>query len=60
MSKSLKVAAILLVTGLAIEALTLLWNHPLAFVSFIVPGGVLILAGVLIYVWSLLSRGAAT
>jgi predicted membrane channel-forming protein YqfA (hemolysin III family) len=59
MSKRLRIAGICLISGLGVEALTLLWSHPLAFVSFIAPGGVLILAGVLLYVWALLARAPA-
>jgi hypothetical protein len=59
MSKRLRIASWFLISGLGVEALSLLWNHPLAFVAFIVPGGVLILAGLGLYVWALLSRAPA-
>lgn len=56
MTGRLRWAGLLLVVGLVIEALSLLWSHPLAFVAFIAPGGVLITAGVLLYLWALLTR----
>lgn len=55
MSKRLKIAGLCLVTGLAVEALSLLWVHPLAFLAFI-GGGVLITVGVLFYVGSLVLK----
>ena len=55
MNKRLKIGGFCLVTGLAIEALSLLWVHPLAFLAFI-GGGVLITAGVLLYVGSLVLK----
>ncbi|MCH9650177.1 MAG: hypothetical protein K0U98_18210 [Deltaproteobacteria bacterium] len=51
--KPLLAAAVCIVAGLLVEALTLFGNHPLAFVAFILGGGVLIGAGVLLYLSSL-------
>jgi hypothetical protein len=45
----LKTAACLLIAGLLIEGITLYWAHPTSFLLFISLGGVLILAGVTIY-----------
>lgn len=45
-------AALLIILGLIVEALTLFGTHPLAFVGFILGGGVLIGAGVLLYLGS--------
>ena len=45
----LKMAAWLLIAGLAVEAMTIQWAHPMSFVLFIIVGGALILAGVATY-----------
>jgi predicted membrane channel-forming protein YqfA (hemolysin III family) len=44
--RKLKIAAYLL---LAVEGITLNWSHPTSFLLFIVLGGVLILAGIAVY-----------
>ncbi|HSK31479.1 MAG TPA: hypothetical protein VLA17_16080 [Candidatus Limnocylindria bacterium] len=44
-----KYAAYLLIAGLAVEGITLQWAHPTSFVVFIILGGILILAGIAIY-----------
>ena len=45
----LKLAAYLLIAGLALEGVTLQWAHPTSFVLFIVLGGVLVLGGLAVY-----------
>ena len=55
LERRLQFASFLSILGLAVEAGSLLWSHPLAFLGFIFPGGALILAGILIYLYSLLS-----
>lgn len=55
--RRLRVAGLLVLAGLAVEAVTLLWSHHLAFVLFLGIGGLLIVAGVLLYLWSLLRLG---
>jgi hypothetical protein len=55
-SKKLRVAGIFIILGLLIEALSLLWNHPLSFLAFVSVGGALLVFGVLIYLLALLSR----
>lgn len=42
--------------GLLVELFSLLWSHPLAFILFVVAGGLLIAAGILVYLYSLVSR----
>lgn len=51
--KRLKLAGLLLIAGLSIEALTVSWAHPTAFFAFALLGGTLVLAGVVLYLWSL-------
>jgi hypothetical protein len=49
LQRKLKIAAYLLITGLAVEGISLHWAHPTSFLLFISLGGVLILAGIAIY-----------
>jgi hypothetical protein len=51
----IKWASLLIGAGLLIQLGTLFRVHPLAFVTFVVVGCPLIVAGVLIYLWSLVS-----
>jgi hypothetical protein len=53
-SLSFRLSGILLVAGLCVEAVSLHWVHPIAFLAFFVIGGVLLAAGVLLYLSSLL------
>jgi hypothetical protein len=57
MERRLRIAGTLVVLGLLIELGSLLWSHPLAFILFIAVGGLLIGAGILVYLYSLVSRG---
>jgi hypothetical protein len=54
MERLLPISGILLITGLMIEAATLLWISPAAFLTFILGGGVLVMAGSLIFLYALL------
>ena len=56
--KRLRISGILVGLGLAVEAFTLLWSHPTAFLAFLFLGAVLVGAGVLVYFWSLVSAPA--
>jgi hypothetical protein len=42
--------------GLIIQMLTLLWTHPLAFMAFLLIGCPLVGAGILLYLYSLVSH----
>ncbi len=52
----LRLSGGLLAGGLVIEALTLFWSHPTAFLAFLGLGGVLVAAGLGIYAWAVVSR----
>jgi hypothetical protein len=54
-SKRLRAAGILIMLGLLVEALSLIWNHPLSFVAFLGIGGLMMFAGIVIYLTSLVS-----
>lgn len=54
--KRLRIAGGLVIGGLAVEGLSLLGlHHPWGFLSFATIGGVLVAAGVLVYLWSLVA-----
>jgi hypothetical protein len=48
-------SGLLVVAGLVLQMLTLLSIHPLAFVSFLLLGCPLVAAGMLLYLYSLVS-----
>jgi hypothetical protein len=55
LAKRLQIAGILLILGLVIEAVCLLWARPIAFVLFVAIGGLLLFAGIAVYLFSLVS-----
>jgi hypothetical protein len=55
MERRLRVSGILIVLGLVVEALSLIRTHPLAFLGFMFVGGGLLVAGIAIYLYSLVS-----
>jgi len=56
MERRLQVSGILLILGLLVEALCLFWTRPLAFVIFLGAGGLLLAVGILLFLFSLVSR----
>ena len=57
MTKILRFSGIMLILGLAIEAVSLAFNHPLSFMGFIIVGGTLMGVGVLLFLISLVDVG---
>jgi uncharacterized membrane protein YczE len=55
--KRIRVAGILLISGLLVELVTLRWSHPTAFLFFLLVGGTLMALGIAIYLFSLVSAG---
>jgi hypothetical protein len=53
MTRILRLSGVMLMIGLVIEAASLLFNHPLSFMGFIVIGGTLLGVGVLLFLISL-------
>jgi len=53
-SMSFRFSGLLLIIGLCIEAITLNWIHPIAFIAFFVIGGLFLGAGVLLFLYSVL------
>jgi len=57
--RQIRLAGILVVVGLVIQLASLIWNHPLAFLAFLFLGCPPVLAGILLYLYSLVSRQTA-
>ena len=53
----LQVSGVLIVAGLGVALATFFWNHPVSFFLFLVPGAGLMSAGMLLYLWSVVTRG---
>ena len=53
--KRIRLAGILLIAGLLVELATLRWLHPTAFLFFLLLGGLLMAAGIVVYLLSLVS-----
>ncbi len=51
----LRTAGILLIAALVVDAVSLLWSHPTAFLVFVFVGGGLMALGVLVYLYSIVS-----
>ena len=52
----LKLGGALLGSGLLVEALTIQWAHPTAFLVFLLLGGTLVLVGIVVSLRSLVSN----
>jgi predicted membrane channel-forming protein YqfA (hemolysin III family) len=55
----LRLSGIFIVLGLVVQALSLLWNHPLSFIAFITVGGLLLAVGIVLYLLTLVNVAAA-
>lgn len=53
--RRLQISGVLLILGLLVEAVCLIWRGPLAFLVFAGVGGLLLFAGIMIYLLSLVS-----
>ena len=56
LEKRIRRSALLISLGVVVLLVSLLWGHPLSFLSFLVIGCPLILAGALLYLYSLATR----
>jgi len=57
LERRLQLSGILLILGLLVEAACLLARGPIAFLVFVGLGGLLFAAGMLLYLYSLVSTG---
>jgi hypothetical protein len=55
LERRLRQSGLLLASGLMVELISLLWNHPTAFFLFLGVGAVLMAAGILFYFYSLVT-----
>ncbi len=53
--KRIRLSGLLLIAGLLVELVTLNWSHPTAFLFFLLLGGLLMAAGIVTYLFSLVS-----
>jgi hydrogenase/urease accessory protein HupE len=51
----LRLAGAFIILGLMIQALSLLWNHPLSFIAFVILGGLLQVIGMALYLLTLVN-----
>lgn len=54
-NSKLRLSGVLIALGLLVQALSLLWNHPLSFIAFVILGGLLLAAGILVYLVTLVN-----
>ena len=52
----LQTSGLLIASGLVLELVTLFWNHPISLFLFLIPGSLLVGAGILLYLWSIVTR----
>jgi hypothetical protein len=57
--KRFQISAVLIILGLLVEAVCLLWARPLAFLIFVGVGMLLMFAGIVFYLISLVTPGAS-
>ena len=55
MHRRLRISGMFIIAGLLVEACCLLWSRPIAFVVLVALGGLLIFAGVVFFLYSLVS-----
>lgn len=55
LERRLRASGILIALGLSVEALSLVRIHPLAFLGFMFIGGAFLLAGIAVYLYSVVS-----
>jgi len=60
LERRIRIAALLVALGLLVLLVTLLRIHPLAFVAFAVVGLPLVAAGILVFLYSLITQDTRT
>jgi hypothetical protein len=58
-NSKLRLSGGLIVFGLLVQALSLLWNHPLSFIAFVTIGGLLVAGGIVLYLFTLVNIPSA-
>jgi hypothetical protein len=60
LERRLRLAGMLLIIGLLVEAICLLWARPLAFILLVCGGGLLCATGIVVFLYSLVAAGEDT
>jgi hypothetical protein len=55
--RRLRLAGLLILVGIGLEAVSFLWNSPFAFFLFIFGTGLLVVVGILVFLYSLVAGG---
>jgi hypothetical protein len=55
MTRRLRIAGVLIILGLVVEALSLIRIHPLSFLGFMFIGGGFVVVGIVTYLYSLVA-----
>jgi hypothetical protein len=58
-NSKLRLSGVLISLGLLVQAGSLLWNHPLSFIAFVIIGGLLLGSGILVYLVTLVNISGA-
>ncbi|HZD94023.1 MAG TPA: hypothetical protein VE133_07195 [Candidatus Sulfotelmatobacter sp.] len=56
----LRLSGVFIILGLIVQALSLLWNHPLSFIAFVTIGGLLLGIGIALYLLTLVNLAATS
>jgi hypothetical protein len=59
-ARSLRISGVLLILGLIVEAISLVWGKPLSFLLFACIGVLLMFAGIVSYLYSLVPSSTAS
>jgi hypothetical protein len=59
LERRLRMSAVLVMVGLLVEIASLTWRHPTAFILFFVVGGAFMAAGILGFLYSIVSKGGS-
>ena len=54
-NKKLRVSGALIALGLLVQALSLLWNHPLSFIAYVTIGWLFVAGGIALYLFTLVN-----
>jgi hypothetical protein len=57
LERRLRISAALVLMGLLVEIASLMWRHPTAFVFFFVVGGLCLGAGILTFLFTIVTKG---
>jgi|GEM_PF-646421 len=55
LEKRLRISGVLVIIGLVVELISLRWPHPTSFLLFVIVGGLFMGAGMVLYLFSLVT-----